>query len=74
MKVTGQLNTLIGSLKAECGRVLDRVNEAGDFSEIWEKDAEAKLKEFIEHGPSLAEYQDQIRNYHVGLEDEKFFL
>ncbi|XP_076801600.1 dynein axonemal heavy chain 8-like [Clavelina lepadiformis] len=64
VKITGQLNTLIGSLKAECGRVLDRVKEAGDFSEIWEKDAEAKLKEFIEHGPSLAEYQDQIRNYH----------
>ena len=67
-KIYGQLNTLIGSLKSECGQVLEQVKEAGDFTEIWQKDAESKLKEFAEHDPSLAEYQDQIRYYHVSAQ------
>lgn len=65
VKMHGQLNSLIGSLKIEFGKVLDRVEEAGDFTEIWKKDAESKLKDFVEHDPSLAEYQDQIRFFRV---------
>nr|XP_018669928.1 dynein heavy chain 5, axonemal-like isoform X1 [Ciona intestinalis]XP_026692815.1 dynein heavy chain 5, axonemal-like isoform X1 [Ciona intestinalis] len=64
VKIMSQLNTLIGSLKSECGKVLQRVTSGVDYSEIWEKDADGKLQVFKEHGPSLAEYQDQIRYYH----------
>jgi len=64
-KINGQLHTIIGSLKSECGKVLDKVKEAGDFSEIWQKDAEFKHQEFAEHNPSLSEYQEQIRYFHV---------
>ena len=67
-KMNGQLNTLIGSLKLECGKVVTRVKESGDFSEIWEKDAGSKLREFTEHDPSLAEFHDQIKYYHVSLQ------
>ena len=68
-KINGQLQTLIGSLKSECGKVLNRVKEEGDFSEIWQKDADSKHREFAEHDPSLAEYQDQIRYFHVRVFD-----
>ena len=43
------------------------MKDAGDFSEIWQKDAELKLREFAEHNPSLAEYQEQIRYFHVSI-------
>jgi len=66
-----QLSSLIGSLKSECGNVIERVEAEGDFSEIWAKDAEAKLAQFLDHEPSLAEYQEQIRLFHVNISAAK---
>lgn len=65
LKLTSQVSTIISSLKSECAVVLTKVSIAGDFTEIWEKDADAKLKGFMEQNPSLAEYQEQILYYHV---------
>uniref|UniRef100_H2ZG63 Uncharacterized protein n=1 Tax=Ciona savignyi TaxID=51511 RepID=H2ZG63_CIOSA len=63
VKIMSQLSTIIGTLKSECGKVLQKVTNDVDYSEIWEKDADGKLQAFKIHGPSLAEYQDQIRYY-----------
>jgi len=70
-KIMSQLSSLIGSLKSECGNVIERVEAEGDFSEIWAKDAEAKLAQFLDHEPSLAEYQEQIRLFHVNISAAK---
>ncbi|XP_039266995.2 dynein axonemal heavy chain 8-like [Styela clava] len=64
VKLSSQVSTTISSLKSECGQVLNKLSEAGDFSEIWEKDAETKLKDFLQNNPSLSEYEEQIKYYH----------
>ncbi|XP_040552361.1 dynein axonemal heavy chain 5 isoform X2 [Gallus gallus] len=56
-KVVIQLNTVILSLKA---RASDLLNSFSEFSSIWNKDPEEKVKEFIETKPTMAEFQTQI--------------
>uniref|UniRef100_A0A669P7L0 AAA+ ATPase domain-containing protein n=1 Tax=Phasianus colchicus TaxID=9054 RepID=A0A669P7L0_PHACC len=56
-KVVIQLSTVILSLKA---RASDLLNSFSEFSGIWNKDPEEKVKEFIETIPTVAEFQTQI--------------
>ncbi|OXB57017.1 hypothetical protein ASZ78_015603 [Callipepla squamata] len=56
-KVVTQLNTVILSLKT---RASDLLNSFSEFSGIWNKDPEEKVKEFIETKPTMAEFQTQI--------------
>ncbi|XP_021242639.1 dynein heavy chain 5, axonemal-like isoform X7 [Numida meleagris] len=56
-KVVIQLNTVILSLRT---RASDLLNSFSEFSGIWNKDPEEKVKEFIETKPTMAEFQTQI--------------
>jgi len=40
-----------------------------EYSEIWEKDRETELEEFMKHGPSLSEFEHQMC-YYAQLEDQ----
>uniref|UniRef100_A0A8C0UY83 Dynein heavy chain 5, axonemal-like n=1 Tax=Cyanistes caeruleus TaxID=156563 RepID=A0A8C0UY83_CYACU len=59
-KVVIQLNTIILSLKTEALVLLKTFSE---FSDIWNKDPEEKVKEFIDNKPTMAEFQSQIRYF-----------
>ncbi|XP_063254241.1 dynein axonemal heavy chain 5-like isoform X1 [Prinia subflava] len=59
-KVVIQLNTIILSLKHEALVLLKNFSE---FSDIWNKDPEEKVKEFIDTKPTMAEFQSQIRYF-----------
>ncbi|OWK63012.1 Dynein heavy chain 5, axonemal [Lonchura striata] len=59
-KVVIQLNTIILSLKTEALALLKTFSE---FSDIWNKDPEEKVKEFIDSKPTMAEFQSQIRYF-----------
>ncbi|KAJ7420669.1 dynein heavy chain 5, axonemal-like protein [Willisornis vidua] len=59
-KVVIQLSTIILSLKTEA---LDLLKSFSEFSGIWNKDPEEKLKEFIDTKPTMAEFQTQIRYF-----------
>ncbi|XP_064287158.1 dynein axonemal heavy chain 5-like isoform X3 [Passer domesticus] len=59
-KVVMQLNTIILSLKSEALVLLKTFSE---FSDIWNKDPEEKVKEFIDTKPTMAEFQSQIRYF-----------
>ncbi|XP_068050765.1 dynein axonemal heavy chain 5-like isoform X2 [Anomalospiza imberbis] len=59
-KVVIQLNTIILSLKTEALVLLKTFSE---FSDIWNKDPEEKVKEFIDSKPTMAEFQSQIRYF-----------
>ncbi|XP_032037004.1 dynein heavy chain 5, axonemal-like [Aythya fuligula] len=59
-KVVIQLNTVVFSLKT---KVADLLNSFSEFSVIWNKDPEEKVKEFIETKPTMAEFQTQIRDF-----------
>ncbi|XP_027535085.1 dynein heavy chain 5, axonemal-like isoform X2 [Neopelma chrysocephalum] len=56
-KVVIQLSTIILSLKTEA---LDLLNSFSEFSSIWNKDPEEKVKEFMDTKPTMAEFQTQI--------------
>ncbi|XP_039566951.1 dynein heavy chain 5, axonemal-like [Passer montanus] len=59
-KVVMQLNTIILSLKSEALVLLKTFSE---FSDIWNKDPEEKVKEFLDTKPTMAEFQSQIRYF-----------
>ncbi|XP_027499866.1 dynein heavy chain 5, axonemal-like isoform X4 [Corapipo altera] len=59
-KVVIQLSTIILSLKTEA---LDLLNSFSEFSNIWNKDPEEKVKEFMDTKPTMAEFQTQIRYF-----------
>ncbi|RMC15722.1 hypothetical protein DUI87_07925 [Hirundo rustica rustica] len=59
-KVVIQLNTIILSLKTEALVLLKTFSE---FSDIWNKDPEEKVKEFIDTKPTMSEFQSQIRYF-----------
>ncbi|XP_027742700.1 dynein heavy chain 5, axonemal-like isoform X4 [Empidonax traillii] len=59
-KVVIQLSTIILSLKTEA---LDLLNSFSEFSSIWNKDPEEKVKEFMDTKPTMAEFQTQIRYF-----------
>ncbi|KAF4790048.1 hypothetical protein TURU_143619 [Turdus rufiventris] len=59
-KVVIQLNTIILSLKTEAQVLLKSFSE---FSDIWNKDPEEKVKEFIDTKPTMTEFQSQIRYF-----------
>nr|XP_026646778.1 dynein heavy chain 5, axonemal isoform X3 [Zonotrichia albicollis] len=59
-KVVIQLSTIILALKTEALVLLKTFSE---FSDIWNKDPEEKVKEFIDTKPTMAEFQSQIRYF-----------
>ncbi|KAM6444422.1 dynein axonemal heavy chain 5-like [Rhynochetos jubatus] len=56
-KMVIRLNTIILSLKDKAS---DLLNSFSEFSGIWNKDPEEKVREFIDTKPTMAEFQTQI--------------
>ncbi|KAL0969945.1 hypothetical protein UPYG_G00234980 [Umbra pygmaea] len=56
----GQLNTMVTSLRAEAGDVLQRFHH---FSTLWNQDPEEEVKKFLEMSPSLPEFSSKIASY-----------
>ncbi|KAL2085437.1 hypothetical protein ACEWY4_018757 [Coilia grayii] len=59
-KAVVQLSSIVSSLKADAGDVLDGL---AHFSILWNQDAEEQVKFFLESGPSLPEFSTQISSY-----------
>ncbi|XP_036378537.1 dynein heavy chain 5, axonemal, partial [Megalops cyprinoides] len=59
-KVVVQLASIVSSLKADAGDVLE---EFAHFSTLWNQDPEEQVKEFLETSPSLPEFSAQIASY-----------
>ncbi|XP_061094941.1 dynein axonemal heavy chain 5 [Conger conger] len=59
-KAVVQLGSIVSSLKADAGDVLD---EFSHFSTLWNQDPDKQVKEFLETSPSLPEFSSQISSY-----------
>ncbi|KAJ8385596.1 hypothetical protein AAFF_G00184580 [Aldrovandia affinis] len=59
-KAVVQLGSIVSSLKADAGDVLE---EFAHFSTLWNQDPEEQVKEFLETSPSLPEFSSQIASY-----------
>eukprot|EP00118_Oscarella_pearsei_P013119 m.101516 g.101516 ORF g.101516 m.101516 type:complete len:4701 (+) comp37133_c1_seq2:73-14175(+) len=60
VKLLSLLSTAINSMKQNITNALEQFNKYG---ELWQKEVEESIKEFLEQDPALSEFQQRILHY-----------